>query len=86
METANSASDSAICHAGGNCAANRKAMVMGEVGGNIEIRIDQIEFGLPMMYTNIPKLSHTGTAASGAYCCNSCSVSQVAANPAKNAL
>ncbi len=49
-------------------------------------RIDQIEFGLLRMYMNIPKLSQTGTAASGAYCCSSCSVSHVAASPAKNVL
>src|SRR5271170_7943723 len=78
--------DRAICHRGGNCEAIRRNMVIGAHGGNIEIATDQTEFGLLTMKVIMPKLSQMGTAASGLYCCSSCSVSQVAARPAKRVL
>ena len=81
-----SPSDKAICHVGGNCDASRRNIVIGAHGGNIEIATDQIEFGFVTMKVIIPKLSQMGTAASGAYCCNSCSVSHVEARPANKVL
>ncbi len=64
----------------------RRNMMMGAVGGKNEAKIDQIEFESLMISRIIAKLSQVGAAASGMYICNSCSVSHVAASPAKSEL
>src|ERR1700761_6924989 len=79
-------SERAICHIGGTCEAMRRNIAMGAQGGKSETATDQNEFGLLMMKVIMLKLSQTGTAASGAYCWSSCSLSQVAARPAKSVL
>src|SRR5215471_9308996 len=79
-------SERAICQSGGNCEAMRRNIAIGAQGGKSDTTTDQKELGLLMMKVIMLKLSQTGTAASGAYCCSSCSLSQVAARPAKSVL
>ena len=79
METTN-------CQTGGISDAIRRNMMIGAVGGKSEARIDQMEFESLMMRMMRAKLSQVGAAARGMYICSSCSVSQVAARPAKSEL
>src|ERR1700678_445079 len=79
METAN-------CQSGGISEPMRRNMMMGVQGGKNEAAMAPTEFESLMMSMIMAKLSQIGTAARGVYICSSCSVSQVAARPAKSEL
>src|SRR3954467_5190428 len=76
--------ETANCHPGGISDPIRSIMMIGAVAGNSDAAIDQIEFGSLITSQIREKLSHIGSAASGVYICNSCSVSHDAASPANN--
>src|ERR1700739_4189090 len=86
MLTTSSPIETANCHRGGISDAMRRNMTIGAVGGNMEAATDQNELESLMMRKMSAKLSHVGAAASGMYICSSCSVSHVAARPAKSEL
>src|ERR1700729_4142703 len=79
METAN-------CHAGRISDPMRRNMMIGVQGGKNDAAMAPTEFESLMISMIMAKLSQMGTAASGVYICSSCSVSQVAARPAKSEL
>ena len=78
--------ETANCQAGGICEAMRRNIMTGAVGGKNDAATDQKELESLMTKRMSEKLSHVGAAARGMYIWSSCSVSQVAARPAKSEL
>ena len=76
--------EAANCQQGGICEPMRSIMMMGAVAGKSDAATDHTELGSLMTSQMSEKLSQMGSAASGVYICSSCSVSQVAARPAKS--